>query len=283
MTRHTEIIKVADTELCIRDGHSDRALVLLHGIGGNYTSFNQIANQLPSDITLVAWNAPGYGGSMPIDTHKPTACDYAKRLNEVVEQLELEQFTLLGHSLGTLIATQYAHDYPLKVDGLILVSCAEGYSMPVGSELPAKTQQRLTDLDAKGPQVFAQERAPRLIHKPEERPEILEAAIEAMAAIRPDGYAQAVHMLSAGALSLVASNTAIQSLIIAGAEDKITPVIQGRQCHEALVSASCDIAHMFTEVPNAGHLVHQEQPAIVAKCIQDFTGWESVTKLESTA
>ena len=264
---------VAEIEVFIRTGDADRRIFMLHGIGSDHSSFDALRACLPENVELLSWNAPGYGESTALAAQKPTAADYADKLREVTRMLGIEQFTLLGHSLGTLIAVEFAQRYSEQVSNLILLSCAQGNSVANGHPLPEKARQRLEDLECKCLQTFANERAPKLLHEPEKKPELLRAAIKAMSRINPAGYRQAVYMLAAGNLSKSASGVCLPSLTIAANEDAITPSEQSRLCHEALNAAGDGLEHRFVEIANAGHLVHQEQPHQVAQHIAEFCGW----------
>lgn len=267
------ISTVAGIELARRTGDSVRHLVMLHGIGSNRRSFDPLFEALPADIDMIAWNAPGYGRSEPLTVEYPLALDYAHKLHDVVQALGLTSFTLLGHSLGTLIATAYAAHYPERIERLVLLACAQGHGMRTGQPLPASAQQRLTDLDALGREAFAKSRAPRLLHDAENHPAALAAAIDAMASINPDGYRQAVAMLAAGDLRGMAAEVKADSLTIVGCEDQITAPKLSRDCHQALQAAAAKMRHRHIEIPAAGHLVHQQQPAQVADHIAEFCGW----------
>ena len=275
--------RIAGIELFIRKGRADRFLIMLHGIGSNYTSFDGLCKHLPEDIELIIWNAPGYGGSEPLSAEQPVAADYADKLHDVIESLGTDRFTLLGHSLGTLIATEYARNHAERIHALILMSCAQGYGMGVDSSLPDNARQRLSDLDTEGPIVFAQKRAPRLLHQPETKPHLTQAAIKAMSEINAQGYKQAVYMLAAGDLELSASQVHAPSLTIAANEDAITPSVQSLRCHDALCSANPAAKHSYIEIPDAGHLVHQEQPDAVASHIVGFCQWTADSAKKQSA
>ena len=259
----------------IRDGDPRKCLVMLHGIGSDNTSFDLLAEHLPGDAKLIAWNAPGYGGSQPLTDKYPLARDYAQSLFRLVDGLGLQQFTLVGHSLGTLIAVEFTALFPRRATRLVLLASAQGYGHQPGTPLPHKAAARLADLASLGPLAFARARAPNLLHYPERQPEILGAAIKTMAAIPPESYAQAVHMLSCGALSTRAAQVPVASLVLVGHQDRITPPEQSRKVHDALQSAGPDLPHLYGEVEQAGHLLHQEQPATVAARLSAFAGWNT--------
>lgn len=261
---------ISGTEFLWRAGTGPNCLVLLHGVGSNAHSFDPLFERLPADWSLVSWNAPGYGTSVPLPSAQPTAAAYAERLQDLADSLSLDRFAIAGHSLGTLIATEFARRHPQRVTALVLISCAMGYRIPAGAPLPEKAAARLRDLERLGPRAFAEARAPNLLHDPDPRTDLLGDAIEAMAAINPDGYAQAVHMLASGNLAAAAAGVQAPALVLVGAEDRVTPPDQSRRTYGALRLAGAEAGTEYREIEGAGHLVHREKPDAVAAEIIRF-------------
>lgn len=245
-------------------------LVMLHGIGSNAESFTGLIDQLPAELDLICWDAPGYGGSDHLSSKLPTASDYAKRLETLVSALGLSRFTLLGHSLGALFAVAYANSHPGMVDALILLAPAEGYGMKKGAALPAKTQKRLDDLKQLGPNRFAQDRAPNLVLDPKSDGATLSRVQSAMSAINFEGYAQAVYALSAGTLAQSASEVALPSLVLVGAGDTVTPFEQGEGAHRGFMQKTPSLLHRIKQIAGAGHALPQQKAAVVAGEVEAF-------------
>ncbi|MCC5992192.1 MAG: alpha/beta hydrolase [Rhodobacteraceae bacterium] len=239
-------------------------LVCLHGIGSGPHGFDALAAHLPDDIRMIAWSAPGYGDSQPLARDWPVARDYAEALAALVAALGLGRFHLLGHSLGTLIAADYAAHHPQQVAGLILVSCAQGMGVPPGADLPAKAAARLSDLEQMGPLAFARARAPRLVHEPAAHPDLVAAIADTMAKIRLPGYAQAVRMLSSGDLAGAVRSLRAPTTIVVGAQDIVTPPAQSRGAWDALPPAA---RRHFALLPETGHAAPQQAPAALARII----------------
>jgi pimeloyl-ACP methyl ester carboxylesterase len=254
---------IGDIELVHRPSQGGPDVVMLHGIGSNLGSFTHLSRLLPGNWGLLAWNAPGYGASAPLTTTETVAADYAFRVEQLMARLGLDQAILLGHSLGTLMAAETAALFPDRVTGLVLIACAQGYGMPPG-QLDAKSAARLDDFARLGATAFAEARAPRLIHAPESKSDLSAEATRAMAAVNPDGYAQAVHMLASGDLKASAVRAACPTLVLTGTEDVITPPAQSRAVHDAMQAATPSQTHAYAEVPGCGHLVHAEDPEAVA-------------------
>jgi pimeloyl-ACP methyl ester carboxylesterase len=241
-------------------------LVCLHGIGSEPGAFDALAALLPPDLRVIAWCTPGYGDTPPLDTEWPVAADYAAALGAFVDGLGLGRFHLLGHSLGTLIAAEYARCHPQRVAGLTLVSCAQGMGVEPGAPLPAPAAARLTDLAALGPVAFARARANRLVHDPQANPALVAAVQAGMAQVRLPGYAQAVRMLASGNLTDTARHVAVATVIVVGDKDVVTPPAQSKAVWQALPAAS---RRRFDVLPAVGHALPQQAPSALAEIVTE--------------
>jgi pimeloyl-ACP methyl ester carboxylesterase len=251
---------VAGTSLLRRPGRGGPVLVLLHGIGSDAESWAAVLVALDPAFEALAWDAPGYGGSAPVAPAAPTPEDYAARLCAVLDALGPERVVLVGHSLGALFAGRFAAGRPHRVAALALLSPALGYGVAPGAPLPPPVQARIDDLQAVGPAAFAELRAPRLVHQPADKPEVLAGVRRAMSGVRPAGYAQAVRALGGGDLLADAARIAAPTLVAVGTEDAVTPPANARAVHGALRRPVRDVEL----VPHVGHALPQEAPARVA-------------------
>lgn len=238
-------------------------LVALHGIGSEAASFDALADLLPG-WRVIAWNAPGYGAAAALGMDWPLAEDYAAALAALTEGLGLERFHLLGHSLGTLIASSYATLQPRHVLSLTLAACAQGGGVAPGQDLPTAHAARIADLRREGAQAFAAARAPRLIHAPEANPALVRAVAEGMAKVRLPGYGQAVRMLATGDLAADCARLAVPTAVIVGEGDIVTPPDQSARAHAALPPA---MRLGLVQVPGAGHAIHLQAPQALARML----------------
>jgi len=240
-------------------------LVLLHGIGSDAETWTRMIEALDPAIEVMAWDAPGYGQSTPLGEASPTPSHYADQLIDVLDMLAWHKVFLAGHSLGTLFAARFAARYPDRVAGLALLSPALGYGVTAGQDLPAHVQARIDDLTLFGIRDFAAKRAPRLVHLPETKPDVLASVQRAMAAVRPDGYAQAVHALGAGTLLMDAGKITVPALVAVGRHDVVTPPDNARALHAALPHP-----RPLVLVDGAGHALPQENPEIIAQLLTNL-------------
>lgn len=94
-------------------------LIALHGWLDNGASFLPLAPYL-DDFHLVCVDLPGHGHS----DHKTTPyvfVDWLDDLYQITQAAGWPRFTLLGHSLGALIASAYAGVFPEQIERLILL------------------------------------------------------------------------------------------------------------------------------------------------------------------
>ena len=243
----------AGTDILRRPG-AGLATVLLHGIGSDAQTWRAVMEALPGPV--LAWDAPGYGASLPVSPASPVPADYAARLAAVLDAMGIDQVVLVGHSLGALFAGSFAVAHPARVAALALLSPALGYAVPPGAALPGPVQARIDDLTALGPAEFAARRAGRLVA----RPQALAGVQRAMAGLRPDGYAQAVRALGAGDLVADAPRISAATLVGVGELDVVTPPAGAHRLHAAL-RHPLGAARLL---PGCGHALPQEAPAELA-------------------
>lgn len=240
-----------------RDGASDQTVVLLHGIGSNARSFLPVIERLPADWRIIAWNAPGYGGSMHLAEDWPAAARYADALARLLDALAIGHAAVAGHSLGALMAASFAVHHPARTQNLLLASPALGHGASPGSVLPAPAAARLESLERLGPEAFADEAAARLVHQPEAYAEAVFAVRREMAAIDPRGYGQAVRMLASGLLLDDAARLAVPAAVIVGEQDAVTPPGNAARLHAAIPAVW---RGPLTVVPQVGHALAAQAP-----------------------
>lgn len=265
----------------VRSGPGPTVL-LLHGIGSNAWSFTEVLNALPAQLNVLAWNAPGYLSSEPLKEHWPIPEDYAQALGRFLDELGVKKVSILGHSLGTLMAAAYAQLFPERVEGLILASAANGYGVAAGGDMPEKVAARITELERLGPEAFARSRAANLVYSPTHHSEIVARVETAMEEVNPKGYAQAVRMLASGDLPNMLRTVSVRPAFIIGDQDKITPLSQTEAARQAWRSEHGDEPTLVT-IRDAGHAVYVQNPTKFAKAVTELlalSGTKNTTGLE---
>jgi len=116
--------------LCREWGRPDAPpLVLLHGLRGFSGTWRGLASGLCDRWRLVAFDQRGRGES-DWDPERNYYTDaYLADLESVVDQLELQRFVLLGHSMGGTTAYVYCVRHPERLAGLVIEDIVPGASV----------------------------------------------------------------------------------------------------------------------------------------------------------
>lgn len=240
-------------------------LVLLHGIGSNASSFEGLLPHLAGSARIIAWNAPGYGGSDPLDIDWPLASDYAGALVQLFDEARIGRAFVVGHSLGCLVAGSFTAAHHDRVTRLALASPALGHGVAHGMRPSAASQARIDELERLGATEFAETRAARLVYLPEANPTVVAAVRCSMSAVSMPGYAQAARMLSSGRLLDDAERISVPTDVIVGLEDKVTPPDGAIRLHAALRQPA---RGRLVQIPRTGHALYQQAPAEFAKALE---------------
>jgi pimeloyl-ACP methyl ester carboxylesterase len=267
-----EQVEAAGISFLVRPGDVDRTVVLLHGIGGHASGFSAMMRHWPTGPRLLAWDCPGYGASQPILAERPAPSDYARALAVALDELDVASISIMGQSLGALLAGAFATLFPNRVRSIVLMCPALGYRTLADSPLPDGLARRVTDFETEGASAFAEARASRLVHEPRRKPDVVETVRNSMAAISVAAHTQAVHALAQGDLIAAAASWRNRVLVLAGADDVITPRPGTERLFDTLRARPRNpgIREHLRIISDAGHAVFLEHPAEVAAVASTF-------------
>ena len=103
-------------------GNPDGApIIALHGFGLSGHMYDEFAKRLPDAYRLIALDQRGHGDSDWSPEGDYSRHAFVEDLEDFRETIGIEQFILMGHSMGGLNAVAYAAKYPQNVKALILV------------------------------------------------------------------------------------------------------------------------------------------------------------------
>ncbi len=117
------------------------ALVLVHGGRDQKRSWDRVAGRLAERYRVIAHDLRGHGQSAWVTDGDYGVMDHVYDLASLVEHLELETFTLMGHSLGGNITLRYTGLFPSKIEKLVAI---EGLG-PSPKMLAERRAQSVTD------------------------------------------------------------------------------------------------------------------------------------------
>ena len=103
------------------------SIVFLHGFTGSTASWREIIKLLEGKYSTIAVDLTGHGkSSSPEDVNRYSMEQQVEDLEELFTALSLDQFILVGYSMGGRIALAYTVNYPDRVSSLILESSSPG-------------------------------------------------------------------------------------------------------------------------------------------------------------
>lgn len=122
----------------LRIGHGPQTVVLLHGIASSSTFWNRLVQLLPpDDYTVIVPDLLGHGNSPKPQFIDYTTADQANAVVRVLRKLKIERCILVGHSMGSLVATRVGTIEPNRIARLLL------YEPPLFAAVPEfKTHTR---------------------------------------------------------------------------------------------------------------------------------------------
>jgi len=254
------------------------AILLIHGIGDNSTTWEGVHAQLAQRFTVIAPDLLGHGKS-----DKPRAdysvAAYANGMRDLLSVLDIDRVTIVGHSLGGGVAMQFAYQFPQLVERLILVG-AGGVtkdvnfvlrlaSLPMGSEaiallrlplvLPAVQVAGKIVGKALGTTALGHD-LPNMLRVLNDLPEpTASAAFSRTLRAVVDWRGQIVTMLDRCYLT-----EAIPVQIIWGTRDAVLPVRHATMAHAAMPGSRLEIFE------GSGHFPFHDDPARFIDTVQRF-------------
>ncbi|MQQ99636.1 alpha/beta fold hydrolase [Glaciimonas soli] len=242
-------------------------IVLLHGIGSGAASWVCQLDVLGRDHHVLAWDAPGYGATTPVDAAQPQADDYGQKLAAWLDAMNIERCILVAHSLGAIMASAFAGRFPQQVQGLLLLSPAIGYGKDLALVRSEKRDSRLRMAAELGMEGMAEKRSANLLSANAGVAE-REWIRWNMARIPAAGYAQATHLLAnADVPESIATYDGPLSIAV-GSADAITPPEKCQQLAAQLQGAERSVP--FYIFDNAGHACYVEDAKAVTQFINEF-------------
>ncbi len=112
-----------------REKNAKQTILLIHGIGDTGNMWNKLIDELPKEVNVIAVDLLGFGDSPRPSWDTYDARTQARSLLATYLRLGMSgPVTVVGHSLGSLVAIDFARRYPLLVQQLIL--CAPPIYQP---------------------------------------------------------------------------------------------------------------------------------------------------------
>lgn len=117
--QHGNVIAGGRRVAYIDAGEGSTPCLFIHGLAASSLWWTDIMSLLSPSRRTVAIDLPGFGDSEGARSYDPEAI--VGVITDVCDQLGLETIDIVGHSLGTLLGTEFAARFPHRVRRLVLV------------------------------------------------------------------------------------------------------------------------------------------------------------------
>jgi pimeloyl-ACP methyl ester carboxylesterase len=258
-------VRVAGGELKIRRrGRGGPALVFLHYWGGSARTWDAVIGELGPGHDTVCFDQRGWSSSRQLPGPYGLS-QLADDLIALLAGLRLDEFVLVGHSMGGKVSQLAAARHPAGMTGLVLVAPAP--PLPP-AHVTAGYQQMLAHA------YDTAETAGQAIKQALTAVSLTEAATQAIVrdSLSADPSARQEWPLRGISADITATIGTIgyPALVVAGERDKVEPphVLE----HNLLPYLS---DAEFVVIPRSGHLLPLEAPAALATTIRE---WLSATQ-----
>lgn len=234
------------------DDLSRKALILIHGAGGDHLSWPSQLRRLYG-YRVYTPDLPGHGksqghGFQSIDSYGAAAATW-------IQGLELPKVFLAGHSMGGGIALWLATHHPELVRALILIST--GARLPVNLSLIEELATQVgfpTAVDKITSWSFSARIEPALVENVKQQ----------MLKTRPSVLAGDFRACDSFDLSGRLGEIQVPTLVLVGDEDKMTPERFAEELAGGIPGAALEV------IPGAGHMLPLEKPEEVQERVRGF-------------
>lgn len=245
-------------------------LVLLHGSNASLFTWEGWVRELAGEFRVITVDLPGHGltGRVVGDDYSARGMD--RFLRAFADRLGLDRFALGGNSMGGGIAARFARDHPERVTKLVLVDAG-------GIPAPGQEQEKPLVFKLMGQPVIGDlliyltprelvADAVRNIYG--DRDKVSDALIDLYhdMNLHEGNRVATKYRVQAYDITLVDTmgQIAQPTLILWGAEDRLTPLAMGRSFDAGIPGSRL---HVFE---GAGHIPMEEIPRESAAVARDF-------------
>lgn len=251
--------QIGDIQVNVESKGAGEAVVFVHGLGGDLNIWHSQVNACSRFFKTVAYDLRGSGRT---DVAQP---EYSiellvEDLKALLDHESIESAHIVAHSMGTLVAEHFAVAYPEAVKSLTLVG---GFTEP-----PAGARKALADRSTVVRENGMESIADALLEGGFSATSKTNQA--AMGLVRSllqkndaEGYAASCRAL-AEAKAIHHKEVTVPVLIIAGDEDKTTPLPMEKALYQSFPNAELVV------LPNCGHWATIEKPDEVNGAILRF-------------
>jgi 3-oxoadipate enol-lactonase len=237
-------------------GDSGPALVFVHGVGSTAAIWDSQLEFFSGDYRCLAIELRGNGAFLDPDPALITRQGFAQDVVTVTQLAGVDRFTLIGCSLGGVVAFELWKEAPRYQEAMVIVGSFAKY--PNGQAYADGIEAALDDAGTMA--VFAAQRAAKLAMPPDRERE----TIEQMAGKSNASYRASTQATWTGDYRDVLPTIGVPVLVGCGERDVIAPMPLSEEIARGIPGAQ-----LFS-VPRAGHVANADAPEAFNAAVQVF-------------
>ncbi|NER65123.1 alpha/beta fold hydrolase [Pseudomonas sp. MAFF212427] len=240
-----------------------QTVVLIHGVGLNKEMWGGQIVGLATHYRVVAYDMLGHGDS-PRPAPGTGLLGYADQLLELLEHLHVPHATVIGFSMGGLVARAFALHYPERLQGLVVLNSVFNRSPEQREGVIARTAQAAEH----GPDANAEAALSRWFSREYQaaNPAQIAAIRQTLAGNDPQGYLTTYELFATQDMYRADDLGSIQvpTLIATGELDPGSTPQMARQLAERIPGAQVAI------LEEQRHMMPVESPRLVNQVLLSF-------------
>lgn len=247
-------------------GTGSKTMLLIHGFGEDHCIWKNQIEYLAANYRVIAPNLPGVQ-CKPLSLHHSQAPNirmYVEVLHELMHHLNIENYYIVGHSMGGYIGLSFADYYVNHVQGLLLLH-STSYE---DNEAKKTSRMKVAEfIEEFGVSKYLETATPNLFGKEfkKENPAAIQNIIESGSDISKEAMIQFVFaMRNRKAFTHLLQQNNIPVWMLAGDEDLAVPIQDSIEQIKLLPSTNSLV------LKGVGHMGMLEAPDQVNQFIQQF-------------
>lgn len=265
---NSHFIKWHDTEIHYTEEGSGFPVLMIHGFGGSYTNFAELADLMKGEYRVIRVDLPGFGLSdFPAAKEgEKFSDDYRDYVSFILDTLHLDSVYVIGNSFGGAVTWMSALDHPDKVKKIVLLDPAGYDSEKVANKLAMFKFKSIRSVFDKGMPLFMSRKGLQTAYYKDD-------LIKEETVVRNNKFTNREgnikHMLTL-ALSKQFPDTAliaqvhVPALIVWGDKDEIIPLSHAERFHRDIKGSELVV------FDNCGHCPMMEEPLKTKEVVEKF-------------
>jgi len=258
------LLEVDGQPLNVVDRGEGDAVVFLHAFPLQAAMWDYQVDELEGSHRCIAVDMPGFGQSPPpAEPERASMQAWAGLVAGVLDQLGIEQATIVGASMGGYLAMALLRHHPERVRQLVLADSRARSDDPSVANKRSAQQ----DLLRGGAEVasLAKENVERLLSSGSmSRPELVDYVHALADGADPEGWIAALEAMKDRPDSmLLLRQASVRALVVVGELDRVTPIAEAMSLRSLLKGE-------LVIVPNVGHLPNLEDPLAFNEVLVNF-------------